>query len=105
MRAAVQKSVLAFIFGLFEVAGIQRTGSVLAAADLDELLDVGDFGRHFGGGWCRLSGFKCRWKFADFRSSAYQIVVVSLMHARAAEGRCRVRTEGERRGVGPMWRR
>ena len=27
----------------------KRTGSVLAAADLDELLDVGDFGRHFGG--------------------------------------------------------
>lgn len=25
-----------------------RTGSVLAAADLDELLDVGDFGRHDG---------------------------------------------------------
>ena len=49
MRAAVQKSVLAFIFGLFEVAGIQRTGSVLAAADLDELLDVGDLGRHAGG--------------------------------------------------------
>jgi len=26
-----------------------RTGSVLAAADLDELLDVGDLGRHVGG--------------------------------------------------------
>lgn len=27
----------------------RRTLGILAAADLDELLDVGDFGRHFGG--------------------------------------------------------
>ena len=27
----------------------KRTGSVLAAADLDELLDIGDLGRHVGG--------------------------------------------------------
>lgn len=29
----------------------KRTLGVLAAADLDELLDVGNFGRHFGGRW------------------------------------------------------
>lgn len=29
--------------------GAKRTGSVLAAADLNEVLDVGDFARHFGG--------------------------------------------------------
>jgi hypothetical protein len=27
----------------------KRTLGILAAADLDELLDIGDFGRHFGG--------------------------------------------------------
>lgn len=29
--------------------GCQRTGSILAAADLDEALDVGDFAGHVGG--------------------------------------------------------
>lgn len=31
-------------------SGATRTLGVLAAADLDELLDIGNFGRHFGGG-------------------------------------------------------
>lgn len=31
-------------------SGAKRTLGVLAAADLDELLDIGNFGRHFGGG-------------------------------------------------------
>ena len=30
---------------------MERTGGVLAPADFDELLDVGDFGRHGGGGF------------------------------------------------------
>jgi hypothetical protein len=34
---------------LLRCAGWARTLGVLAAADLDELLDVGNFGRHFGG--------------------------------------------------------
>lgn len=32
----------------------KRTGSVLAAADLDELLDVGDLGRHGGREFVRI---------------------------------------------------
>jgi hypothetical protein len=37
--------------------GTARTLGILAAADLDELLDVGDFGRHFGGvGWSSRLG-------------------------------------------------
>jgi hypothetical protein len=28
---------------------VKRTGSILAAADLDEALDVGDFAGHVGG--------------------------------------------------------
>lgn len=43
-----QKSVLASIFVISALQG-KRTGSVLAAADLDELLDIGDLGRHVGG--------------------------------------------------------
>jgi hypothetical protein len=35
----------------------QRTGGVLAAADLNELLDIGDFGRHDDG--CCLKA-RCR---------------------------------------------
>jgi hypothetical protein len=30
---------------------VQRTPGILAPADLDELLDVGNFGRHFDGLW------------------------------------------------------
>lgn len=30
---------------------VEHTPGILAAADLDELLDIGDFGRHFGGLW------------------------------------------------------
>ena len=36
----------------------KRTLGILAAADLDELLDVGDFGRHVGGvGWSSRGDF------------------------------------------------
>lgn len=31
-----------------EVPGYKRTGRIIAAADLNELLDVGDFARHGG---------------------------------------------------------
>ena len=54
--------------------GCQRTGSILAAADLDEALDVGDFAGHVGG--ICLTGFgrvilealnRCsRWPSFDF---------------------------------------
>jgi hypothetical protein len=35
-----------------------RTLGILAPADLDELLDVGDFGRHFDGVWLRSGGIE-----------------------------------------------
>jgi len=53
----------------------RRTLGVLAAADLDELLDVGDFGRHFGGGGCRV--VKVRWISQKRAVCGCQIVVVS----------------------------
>jgi hypothetical protein len=37
-----------------------RTLGILAPADLDELLDVADFGRHFGGMWV-VDGFRENW--------------------------------------------
>jgi hypothetical protein len=37
--------------GLKKTGCRKRTGSILAPANLDELLDVADFGRHFGGIW------------------------------------------------------
>lgn len=36
----------------------RRTLGILAPADLDELLDVGDFGRHFDGVWLRSGGIE-----------------------------------------------
>jgi hypothetical protein len=34
-----------------------RTGGILAAADLNELLDIGNFDRH-GDGWCMVARYK-----------------------------------------------
>ena len=61
IRAAVfrKKSVLALSNSrCVGWKDFKRTGSVLAAADLDELLDVGDLGRHVGGFDGLVSGMR-----------------------------------------------
>lgn len=39
-----------------EIVGGKRTGGILAAADLNELLNIGDFARHGGQGLWTQTG-------------------------------------------------
>jgi hypothetical protein len=51
---------------------IKLTGRILAAADFNELLDIGDFGRHGCGGRevCDCDD-ECSWNFVDFGEAEF----------------------------------
>lgn len=66
------------------INSVKRTGGILAAADLNELLDIGDFGRHDDGCGCFEARCKGEGLTVDARASEVNVrITLGLLAAKA----------------------